>query len=362
VKTNKRGFTLFEVMIASGLLTIITLSVISSPTFASSVVRRNSNAFSAKNIAQGIFEGMFIDTFANLNETNTKYQDVPYPPFPYQPDADGAIWLDQRMLILCSIDIEFKDFGTAEVGSGGSFTDAQAFWEPNEWANDTLFIVGGTGRGLFVQIASNTPTTLQFSLNLNLNRLRYRINVVTKKTGGAAERIDRLVPRWAADSTSRWNDHVQDEHHGVNPLSLPIPAIEDPHSIIERANPATDTPSLKQEKLEYKTSLRILRQPDGPIIGKDQDGNLVDLSYTWTDPVSGAKETHFVYEFNTFYDARGNSLINSIDVNMARMIEGNIIPPNGILYVSNEDNMDSSTDPGGVRLVEAAQLPGLRHG
>jgi prepilin-type N-terminal cleavage/methylation domain-containing protein len=154
----RAGFTLVEIMIAALLLGVITLTVMSSTTFASSVARVNSNAVAAKNIAQGFFERMAIDTFADVGAN--LYPDIPYPAEPYDPDDPNAVWLDRAQLIPCRIDFAFKGFGVLESGAASVLTDDQADWENDEWAGDTVFIVSGPGAGQFAGIAANSQHSL----------------------------------------------------------------------------------------------------------------------------------------------------------------------------------------------------------
>jgi len=127
--------------------------------------------------------------------------------------------------------------------------------------------------------------------------------------------------------------------------------MSDPHAIIERADPINDTYSLKQERFEYKADLKIIADDFGTISGYDKDDNPVDLTYP--DPLN-PEVTKSIVETNTFYDAREEKWVTSIDVNIANMMEGGICPVNGILYVSNEDQ---GINPGVMRVVNGAELP-----
>jgi len=161
--------------------------------------------------------------------------------------------------------------------------------------------------------------------------------------------IDHNHPQWPTLSQTRWKGHVFDESHNVPELPLPIPERENPHAIIERADPENDPPSLQQEKFEYKAGLKIIRDPvTGLIQGFDEDGAPVSLTYT--DPHDPTK-TKKVYSESTFYDHREGKWVNTIDINIANLIESGIAPANGILYVSNEG------DDGAVRIINAQELP-----
>ncbi|KPL09249.1 hypothetical protein AMJ85_06945 [candidate division BRC1 bacterium SM23_51] len=161
--------------------------------------------------------------------------------------------------------------------------------------------------------------------------------------------LDHLDSNWATESQARWNGYVNDESHNVSELPLPIPEREDPHAIIERADPDNDPPSLQQEKFENKAGLKILRDPaTGEVHGFDGDDNPVELTYT--DP-GDPSATKSLYSEGSFYDAREGKWVSTIDVNIANMIESGTAPENGILYVSNEGVN------GAVRVTSAQELP-----
>ncbi|MCL5271532.1 MAG: hypothetical protein M1457_13495, partial [bacterium] len=94
-------------------------------------------------------------------------------------------------------------------------------------------------------------------------------------------------PDWANAALQTWSGGLKDRALGVSPLSLPIPTSADPHSIIERADPANDSYSLTQEKFEYKAGLTIEVAPNGTVSATDADGQAVALTYP--DPANPSK-------------------------------------------------------------------------
>ncbi|NQU45257.1 hypothetical protein HQ520_18395, partial [bacterium] len=154
---------------------------------------------------------------------------------------------------------------------------------------------------------------------------------------------------WATAAMDRWNGGLRDSTQGVRPLSLPIPAEVDPHAIIERADPANDSYSLKNEKFEYKAGLKIIQASDGTIHAYDQFDSEVSLTYTDPDNPSVTKS---IVATKTFYDAREGKNVTSTDVDMANMLESGIVPSNGILYVSSDQSGSHV-----VRLKNGAELP-----
>lgn len=170
IKPSTRGVTLTEVLVASVILAIMMLIMIPGLFLTGKITRRNSNAVSAKNIAQGYFEQMEIDTFANVGPAN--YPDIAETDTP-------PVWLDQALGIPCAVTFRFTGFGTPSSASLGSITDNGADWIPNEWAGDTVYIVDGPGAGQFVEISSNTASSLTLDDNLitaPTTSSRYMIN------------------------------------------------------------------------------------------------------------------------------------------------------------------------------------------
>ena len=155
-KKKQRGFTLVEILVAGVILALFTVTMVGMIAFSSKATRLNTNSVTAKNIAQGYFERMAIDTFANVNSAN-------YPSV--TSSSNPPVYLDQAMDIRCAVAIDFKGFGTASGGGNSSLSDSSQSWEVNEWANDSLFIVGGKGAGQTLTIISNTADTITVNSN-----------------------------------------------------------------------------------------------------------------------------------------------------------------------------------------------------
>jgi len=152
------------------LLVLISVSIITSLTYSYRITRINTNAIAAKNIAQGFFEKMAIDTFANVGSQH-------YPNIAY--DNDPPVWLDEAMNMSCRVEFAFKGFGTTEGGSLSSLIDNDTNWETNEWAGDTVYLVEGKGIGNFAPIISNSINTLHLGDTLAVSpdtTTKYMIN------------------------------------------------------------------------------------------------------------------------------------------------------------------------------------------
>jgi prepilin-type N-terminal cleavage/methylation domain-containing protein len=149
----KRGFTLIEILIASFLLSFVSITVISTLMATSRYARLNTNAVMAKNIAQGYFERMRRDAIGNINSTN-------YPSVGYT--SEPPVWLDEGNGTRCKVTVVFKGTGTATGASTTQLNDAvtSPTWEANEWAGHYVYIVEGPGNGQYFPILSNTGNSL----------------------------------------------------------------------------------------------------------------------------------------------------------------------------------------------------------
>ncbi len=183
---DKAAFSLVEVVIAMGILALLTLSIISSITFSSRATRLNSNRSTAKNIAQGILEDMMADNFWSVGGPNEidstgvagAYVTIPTPaPGATPPYANPTpVWIDQALGIATRVTYKFSGFGVAESGStttlvdnyrvnaaGTQISGTAPNWQPGEWVGSQIYIVAGTGSGQFSTITANTANTLTFS-------------------------------------------------------------------------------------------------------------------------------------------------------------------------------------------------------
>lgn len=165
--------SLIEVMVAVALLAFMSSAIVGSLYFSSRATRLNTNAVMAKNIAQGVFERMYIDRFSNIGPTN-------YPSIP--ENANPPVWLDEEMGIRCAVTISFKGFGVVSASGSNSLTDSTANWDNNEWAGGAVYLADGQGMGQYARIESNTADTLNLASGTNFNPsplggdTRYMIN------------------------------------------------------------------------------------------------------------------------------------------------------------------------------------------
>jgi len=148
---KNKGFSLVEVIIAIPILAIAMLVIVYSLLNASLVSKVVSNKIAAKNIAQGIIEKMILHGYDNVIPAN--YPDIEY-------DSPNPMYLDEVNQTKCRVIIRITGYGNAIAGSSSTLEDSGANWIINEWAGDTLFIIGGKGWGQITTISSNTEDTL----------------------------------------------------------------------------------------------------------------------------------------------------------------------------------------------------------
>lgn len=146
--------------------------------------------------------------------------------------------------------------------------------------------------------------------------------------------LDNRRASWANESLEVWGGMMRDQAHGLSNLKLPLPPASDQHVIVERPDPG-DGATERAQKYWYKASVRYL---DGVLT--DSLGNVLNQPGVYT------------YYSNKFYDDRENKTADVVEVDVAAMIAGNYIPPNGIIYISS-----ASGDFPAVRIKNATTLP-----
>ena len=90
--------------------------------------------------------------------------------------------------------------------------------------------------------------------------------------------LDHTHPEWPVIAFKTWDGTVLDSGHRVPPLTLLMPPSEDPHCMVERAQP-DDHPLVAMHKFDNKADLVIRREASGYPTAYKQDGTLVDLAF-----------------------------------------------------------------------------------
>jgi hypothetical protein len=149
---------------------------------------------------------------------------------------------------------------------------------------------------------------------------------------------------WPEIAQRLWNGYVRDVDLGVAPMNLPWPEVVPTSELIQPAN-ASDFGPLLSQKLVYKAGLLITRE-NGQTVATKPDGTVVPLTYR------SGNQTLSIVSTGSFYNEREQAMVNTLNIDMARLNAAGIAPPNGIVYVQNKDT------GGAVRLLNASDLPG----
>jgi Tfp pilus assembly protein PilX len=155
--------------------------------------------------------------------------------------------------------------------------------------------------------------------------------------------FDHTAADWTTQAYNTWGGLVQDSAHGVQSLNLPI-GTSNPMDLIKRGDtidPATSSESatLKSSRMYWQADLRILNG-----LAYDKNGN----------DVTPSLNSAGVLLTKTFYDYRQNKPITVTEVNITNLNNCACKPANGILYVSETQDMTNSK---AVRLTNGATLP-----
>lgn len=112
-------------------------------------------------------------------------------------------------------------------------------------------------------------------------------NYVPMRDNKSETPMDHNDPQWAVKSVQMWDGRFIDSAHSVPEMKLPIPLGNDPHDIIERADPDNDPAKLLSEKFETKAGIIIWLDENGEAHGKTGDGGEFRLSGRHPASVAG---------------------------------------------------------------------------
>ncbi len=175
--------------------------------------------------------------------------------------------------------------------------------------------------------------------------------------------LDSNSSSWTVDSQSRWGGNVKSGVHGVNTLTLPIPASSNPHALIER-RVSGESAQVQAQKMDYKAQLRII---DGAVM--DQAGATVELRYcsgggTFSgSSCPGSQTVVNPLSTSTFYNFREAKTAATTNIDVAKLnsspaFQTLVAANNGIvLYFSDQRNAASATLQDSVRLINGSTLP-----
>ncbi len=136
---------------------------------------------------------------------------------------------------------------------------------------------------------------------------------------------------WYDTAASRWDGRVQDSAFGQGTLDLPLTNVGDPHKLIERASGNPDS-------YENKADLRII---DGVVEAR--------VGASWVN-VTALLPAGTVTSTN-FTDQHEGKVVNSTDIDIAKLSTSAYFPSNGVVYVS-----DHRSGFNGARLKNGANI------
>ncbi len=148
--------------------------------------------------------------------------------------------------------------------------------------------------------------------------------------------FDCTDPDWTDKALATWGGKVLSKDHATSELNLPISTDFEPDDIIRRGE-VGDTQALKEANLYWQADIRII---DG--VAYNKSGQVIDLS--------GVIDTS-----KTFHNYREGKDIKVTEIDLHKMQTDNLLPPNGILYISS--NIAGAGQQDGVRLVNGKVLP-----
>lgn len=165
---------------------------------------------------------------------------------------------------------------------------------------------------------------------------------------------------WSSEALMRWKGRMIDSDHVVPKLFIPIPSVDEPHRIIERALDPGDADydaTEEAQKFENKADVKIWADSSGDLHATLGSGSAFDLEY------DDGGTTRTVAEINTFGDFReGNPWANqvrtvqSVDIDVAALRDHPDLPEDGVVvYAYNE--YEPSGDLPAVRLHNGRRLP-----
>ena len=175
--------------------------------------------------------------------------------------------------------------------------------------------------------------------------------------------LDSNHANWTSESQNLWNGNVKSGVHGVQRLTLPIPAASSPHTLIERRLAGGDTPQVQTQKMDYKAHLRII---DGAVM--DQGGAAVELRYcsgggAYAGSCPGGQTVVNPLSTSTFYNFREAKTASATNIDVQKLnsspaFQTLVAANNGVLvYFSDRRNQGSPTLQDSVRLINGSTLP-----
>ncbi len=174
--------------------------------------------------------------------------------------------------------------------------------------------------------------------------------------------LDALDSNWATDALTRWSGTLKDVSHGIRTIRPPLPDGSVPPDIIQRVA-SSDPQAVQDIKFESLADLKITGNPgdESTIQIKNAAGTTIA-----NDDGTGKK----IWTVGEFFDGQQQTVVKTIDINMANVVARGFNFSNGVLYASTTpvsgdnwtapttwNNYGRSDFMPGIRITNAQTLP-----
>ena len=145
--------------------------------------------------------------------------------------------------------------------------------------------------------------------------------------------LDSNSPNWVNGSLARWGGLIEDRNLGITQLNLPVVRNGPTTNLIDRAGGGNN------DSFESKAGLTII---NGTVMYKNSSGGWDNVTSAFTTILPP-----IMTNTGSFFDARENKTVNSVDINMSLLASRGYYPLNGIMYCSQ---------PSGTTTIKAYRL------
>jgi hypothetical protein len=160
-------------------------------------------------------------------------------------------------------------------------------------------------------------------------------SVYQSMRNGDGSFLDSRDGDWVNESLGRWGGRVEDSHHGITELYMPVVADGPATDLIDRGQDNADS-------YEHRAGLKFI---DGVAYYKQADGSWLNITSTLV--------SNGVMSYTTFYDARESRDVSSLDISVDKLNASPYFPSNGIIYSSTEY---SHSQVNALRLKNGSEL------
>ena len=273
-------------------------------------------------------------------------------------DVNGPVHSNKTLWVATKGTLNFKD----RVSAAGKFRTYRDFVGVD---GSTLAPVNKDNAKLEVTDHAGNVTVVDLDSG---DQNQANNNIPSSMDTNANTYLDHLDANWLSDAIERWHGGLQDSAMGIKTIRPPLPYIEkdgehvqaNAGDLIQRAS-SSDSPSMKDSKMEYKADYIIEGDPTKTKwVEDDGDGHeeLTDIKITRKSDgteIPNKQGNTYIVTPGAFHDNRQEKVVNTFDVNMGEMIDRGLTFSNGLLYVSTDDGNQSEMPA--VRIINASKVP-----